>query len=117
MSRVESDRSVGEPDRITVPDLDGVLLVGALHQADRIGFRLVIADQPADLRVLRSSGRWHVDRQEPVPGVTRFRGDIVLVWLRYDSPGTTGVREPRRPPPPRRAAQPGPDGVAEHGPG
>ena len=79
------------PDRIVIPDLDAVIVAGALHQADLIGFRLVIADPPADLRTLQASARWVVAAQEPEAGAVRFRGDTVVVTLRRD--GGDRIRE------------------------
>jgi len=94
------------PDRIVIPDLDAVIVAGALHQADLIGFRLVIADPPADLRTLQASARWVVAAQEPEPGAVRFRGDTVVVTLRRDGGDGAGDREPRQPLPPRLSDRP-----------
>ncbi|HOZ58665.1 MAG TPA: hypothetical protein PKY70_10795 [Nakamurella multipartita] len=94
------------PDRIVVPDLDAVIVAGALHQADLIGFRLVIADPPADLRTLQASARWVVAAQEPEAGAVRFRGDTVVVTLRRDGGDGAGDREPRQPLPPRLSDRP-----------
>jgi hypothetical protein len=102
-SRKTADAPV--PDRITVPDLDGVIVAGALRQAELVGFTLVIADPPAELAVLARSGRWLVANQEPAAGSTRFRGDTVVVTLRRDGGDGAGDREPRTPVPPRLAAR------------
>lgn len=93
------------PDRIVVPDLEGSIVAGALHQADLVGFTLVIADPPVDLATLQMSGRWVVAAQEPPGGSTRFRGDTVVVTLRRDGGDGAGDREPRHPVPPRLAAR------------
>ncbi len=93
------------PERITIPDLDGVIVAGALRQAELVGFTLVIADPPVDLATLQMSGRWVVASQEPPAGSTRFRGDTVVVALRRDGGDGAGDREPRRPLPPRLSAR------------
>lgn len=94
------------PARIVIPDLAGSIVAGALHQADLIGFTLVIADPPADLASLKMSGRWVVAAQEPPGGSSRFHGDTVVVTLRRDGGDGAGDREPRTPVPPRLAARP-----------
>ncbi|WP_420124175.1 hypothetical protein [Nakamurella sp.] len=91
------------PARIVIPDLEGSIVAGALHQADLIGFTLVIADPPADLASLQMSGRWVVAAQEPPGGSSRFRGDTVVITLRRDGGDGAGDREPRVPVPPRLA--------------
>ena len=85
------------PDRITIPDLEGAIVAAALRHAELAGFTLVIADPPADLETLRSSGRWVVASQEPRGGSVRFRDDTVVVTLRRDGGGWAGDREPRNP--------------------
>lgn len=102
--RTLADKPV--PARIVIPDLEGSIVAGALHQADLVGFTLVVADPPADLASLQMSGRWVVAAQEPPGGATRFRGDTVVVTLRRDGGDGAGDREPRTPVPPRLAARP-----------
>lgn len=91
------------PARIVLPDLTGLIVAGALHQADLVGFTLIIADPPVDLATLKMSGRWLVAAQEPPGGATRFHGDTVVVTLRRDGGDGAGDREPRTPVPPRLA--------------
>ena len=91
------------PDRVRVPDFEGMLVGAALGQADRAGVNLAIAAQPLPLPELASSGRWSVADQDPAAGSTRYRDDTVVIYLRHDGGGEAGDREPRNPLPRRHS--------------
>ena len=91
------------PDRVRVPDFEGMLVGAALGQADRAGVNLAIAAQPVPLPELASSGRWSVADQDPAAGSTRYRDDTVVIYLRHDGGGEAGDREPRNPLPRRHS--------------
>ena len=89
------------PARIVIPDLNGVIVAGALRRAVEVGFTLAVADPPRRIEELASSGRWVVAGQDPAPGSQRYHGDTVVVVLRHDGGGGAGDREPRNPLPRR----------------
>ncbi|MET0966719.1 MAG: hypothetical protein ABWZ02_10000 [Nakamurella sp.] len=87
----------GLPDRIVIPDLQGLIMAAVLRQSIDVGFSLAVDHPPAPIKDLASSGRWVVDVQDPAPGATRYRGDTVMVTLRRFGSGGAGDREPRHP--------------------
>jgi hypothetical protein len=86
---------------VEVPDFRGMQALNAWLAAHDIGLLIAGPDPDSPRPVLHGI----VDRQHPPPMARLRRWDVVTVWLR-DEPGEGGgVREPRRPDPPPRAAR------------
>ena len=90
---------------VAVPDVVGFSTPDALGILTRAGFDAVSAtpdialhDSPGDLRPAV------VVRQDPDPSIPLPAGSTVRLWLERGG-GEAGVREPRRPSPPPRAAR------------
>lgn len=89
------------PDKVTVPDLTGLITRGALQQVEDAGLVLAVAHPDEPFQLLLESARWVVQDQDPLAGSMRYRGDTVGVFLRHEGGGEAGVREPRDPLPQR----------------
>jgi hypothetical protein len=85
---------------IEVPDFRGMQALNAWLVGHDAGLLLAGPDPDSPSPLLHGI----VARQHPAPRSRLRRWDVVTVWLR-DEPGDgNGVREPRRPDPPLRAA-------------
>ncbi|WP_194814394.1 PASTA domain-containing protein [Nocardia sp. XZ_19_385] len=81
---------------IEVPDFCGMQALDAWLLGHDLGLLLVGPDPDSPEPLMHGI----VTQQKPLPGTTVARWDPVTVWVRRDD---SGVREPLRPLPPRRA--------------
>jgi hypothetical protein len=83
-------------DLIEVPDFRGMQALNAWLAGHDTGLLLEGPDPDSPEPLLHGI----VVAQAPMPGTWLHRWDVITVWLR-EVPGLGGVREPRRPYPPR----------------
>lgn len=104
LTRVAAQIGRGRPrGHADVPDVVGMSFDDARAVLLRARLAAVLADPDAEPV---SPAEWHstvVVRQYPDSGTRVWRGSPVKLWVERGG-GSAGVREPRRPPPPRRQA-------------
>ena len=101
-----TDSTDATADLIRVPEFRGMQALNAWLAGHEVGLLLEGPDPDSPEPLLHGI----VAAQSPVPGRWLARWEVVTVWLR-DLPGLGGVREPRRPYPPTRAATTDPEDV------
>lgn len=95
------------PDDVVVPDVVGLDVDLAADVARDAGLTLAQPDPDGPpLAALTWQQGFVVATQRPAPGSrTRRRDSLVVTWRRPGGGDPAGVREPRRPAPPHRAAE------------
>lgn len=98
------NRRLDEDGMVEVPDVVGMMASEARAMLGEVGLVAVGWNPSRRPKALAADAAGVVSDQLPSAGVKRRAGSHVTVWLDAGG-GSAGVREPRRPVPPRSAAE------------